>query len=90
LFYLAQIKELPPGRIIAVNGEAGFQAQSLAPGIYFWNWIWQYEIKQQSFTVIPEGKIGLLVAKDGAELETGYILARKVECGFFSGCCCLF
>lgn len=76
-------KELPPGRIIAVNGEAGFQAQPLAPGIYFWKWIWQYEITQQSFTVIPEGKIGLLVAKDGKELETGNILARKVECDAF-------
>lgn len=76
-------KELPPGRIIAVNGEAGFQAQPLAPGIYFWKWIWQYEITQQAFTVIPEGKIGLLVAKDGKELETGNILARKVECDSF-------
>lgn len=76
-------KELPPGRIIAVDGEAGFQAQPLAPGIYFWKWIWQYEITQQAFTVIPEGKIGLLVAKDGKELETGYILARKVECDSF-------
>ena len=71
-------KELPAGRIIAIDGEAGFQAQPLAPGIYFWKWIWQYEIKQQSFTIIPEGKIGLLVARDGKELETGFILARKV------------
>lgn len=76
-------KELPPGRIVATNGEAGFQASPLAPGIYFWKWIWQYEIKLQSFTVIPEGKIGLLVAKDGKELETGYILARKVPCDSF-------
>ena len=76
-------KELPAGRIIAIDGEAGFQAQPLAPGIYFWKWIWQYEITQQSFTVIPEGKIGLVVAKDGKELETGHILARKVECDSF-------
>jgi uncharacterized membrane protein YqiK len=76
-------KELPPGRIIAIDGEAGFQAQPLAPGIYFWKWIWQYEIKLQNFTVIPEGKIGLLVAKDGKELETGHILARKVDCDSF-------
>jgi uncharacterized membrane protein YqiK len=76
-------KELPAGRIIAIDGEAGFQAQPLAPGIYFWKWIWQYEITQQSFTVIPEGKIGLIVAKDGLQLETGFILARKVECDSF-------
>jgi uncharacterized membrane protein YqiK len=76
-------KELPAGRIIASDGEAGFQAQPLAPGIYFWKWIWQYEITQQSFTVIPEGKIGLVVAKDGKQLETGFILARKVDCDSF-------
>jgi uncharacterized membrane protein YqiK len=76
-------KELPAGRIIAVDGEAGFQAQPLAPGIYFWKWIWQYEITLQGFTVIPEGKIGLMVAKDGKELETGNILARKVQCDAF-------
>ncbi len=76
-------KELPPGRIVATNGEAGFQAQTLAPGIYFWLWIWQYEIKLQPFTLIPEGKIGLFVSKDGAELETGFILARKVDSDSF-------
>ena len=76
-------KELPAGRIIAIDGEAGFQAQPLAPGIYFWKWIWQYEITQQAFTVIPEGKIGLIVSKDGKELETGFILARKVACDSF-------
>ncbi len=82
-FVLIGKSELPPGRIIAVEGEAGFQAQSLAPGIYFWKWIWQYEITLQALTVIPQGKIGLIVAKDGKELETGFILARKVECDGF-------
>lgn len=76
-------RELPEGRIIAINGEAGFQAQTLAPGIYFGKWIWQYEIKLQPLTVIPTGKIGLVLAKDGSELQTGYILARKVECDGF-------
>jgi uncharacterized membrane protein YqiK len=82
-FVLFGKSELPPGRIIAVEGEAGFQAQSLAPGIYFWKWIWQYEITMQPLTIIPQGKIGLLVAKDGKELETGRILARKIECDGF-------
>src|SRR6478609_5230437 len=54
-------KELPEGRIIAVNGEAGYQAKTLAPGIYFWYYVWQYQITLQPFIVIPEGKIGLVV-----------------------------
>ncbi|MBB6371316.1 SPFH domain-containing protein [Chryseobacterium shigense] len=82
-FVLLGKQELPEGRIIATNGEAGFQAQTLAPGIYFWKWIWQYSIHFQPFTIIPTGKIGLILAKDGRELETGRILARKVECDSF-------
>ena len=76
-------KALPDGRIIATNGEAGYQAKTLAPGIYFGMWIWQYEVKMEEFTVIPEGKIGLVLSRDGAEVPTGNILGRKVECDNF-------
>src|SRR6185436_4905588 len=79
-FVLLGKQELPEGRIIASHGEAGFQAQTLAPGVYFWKWIWQYSISFQPFIIIPTGKIGLVLAKDGAELETGRILGRKVDC----------
>lgn len=76
-------KQLPEGRIIALQGEAGYQARTLAPGIYFWMWFWQYEITLESLTIIPTGKIGLVMARDGIELETGRILARKIECDSF-------
>lgn len=79
-FVLFGRQQLPEGRIIASNGEAGFQAQTLPPGVYFWKWIWQYSIRFQPFIIIPTGKIGLILAKDGTELETGRILGRKVEC----------
>ena len=51
-------RELPGGRIIATKGEAGFQAQTLAPGLYWRMWPWQYGVELQPFTVIPEGKVG--------------------------------
>ncbi len=73
-------KQLPEGRIIATKGEAGFQAQTLAPGIYTGYWIWQYDVELQPLTVIPNGKIALMLARDGREMPTGQILARKVEC----------
>ncbi len=76
-------KSLPDGRIIAINGEAGYQGKALAPGLYFAKWIWQYEITLEPFTIIPTGKIGLVMARDGAELEAGRILARKVSCDMF-------
>ncbi|MCV2483419.1 SPFH domain-containing protein [Flavobacterium sp. SH_e] len=76
-------RSLPDGRIIATKGEAGFQAQTLAPGLYWGMWIWQYSIDMTGFTIIPEGKIGLVLSKDGKEIPTGRILARKVECDNF-------
>jgi len=82
-FVLFGKQELPEGRIIASHGEAGYQAQTLPPGVYFWKWIWQYEITFQPFTIIPTGKIGLVLAKDGSELETGSVLGRKVNCDSF-------
>lgn len=82
-FKLVGKQALPEGRIIATNGEAGFQAQTLAPGVYFRKWVWQYTVTFQPFTIIPTGKIGLVLAKDGAELETGSILGRKVPCDSF-------
>ena len=72
-------KSLPDGRIIATKGEAGYQAKTLAPGLYWGMWIWQYSIDMTSFTLIPEGKIGLVLSKDGKEIPTGRILARRVE-----------
>jgi uncharacterized membrane protein YqiK len=72
-------RSLPDGRIIATKGEAGFQAKTLAPGLYFGMWVWQYQVTMQQFTIIPEGKIGLVMAKDGSEIPTGNILGQKVE-----------
>ena len=76
-------KSLPDGRIIALNGEAGFQAQTLAPGLYFWKWIWQFQVTLQPLIVVPDGQIGLLMAKDGAGLPPGRVLGTYVECGLF-------
>ena len=71
-------KSLPDGKIIATKGEAGFQARTLAPGLYWGMWIWQYAINMSPFIIIPEGKIGLILSNDGQEIPTGAILARKV------------
>jgi uncharacterized membrane protein YqiK len=76
-------KELPDGRIIAIKGEAGFQGKTLAPGLYFGMWFWQYSVTMEGFTIIPEGQIGLIMAKDGAEIPTGNILGQKVDCDNF-------
>jgi uncharacterized membrane protein YqiK len=76
-------KTLPTGRIIATKGEAGMQAQSLQPGIHFFYWVWQYDIRKIDFLKVPEAKVLCLVAKDGKDLEAGKVLARRVECNNF-------
>lgn len=73
-------KELSGDRIIAVNGEAGYQAKMLETGLHWFMWPWQYSVDMQSFIVIPEGHIGLISAKDGKAPQTGRILGRRVEC----------
>ncbi len=72
-------RSLPDGRIIATKGESGFQGKTLAPGLYWGMWPWQYGVNMQPFLVIPEGNIGLVLSNDGAEIPTGAILGRRVE-----------
>lgn len=76
-------KTLPDGAIIALNGEAGWQSDQLAPGIHFFLWPWQYEIKVEKMTTIPPGQIGFVNAKDGKSIDSGRILGKKVFCDTF-------
>ena len=74
-------RSLPGGKIVALNGEAGYQADTLAPGYLGWGfWVWQYKVDFAPFIEIPKGKIGLVSAKDGNSLQVGSILARHVDC----------
>lgn len=75
-----QNKSLADGKIIAINGEAGYQADTLAPGYLGWcYWPWQYTVEFRDFVIIPKGKIGLVAANDGKQLPLGSILARNVD-----------
>jgi len=71
---------LAPGRLIALHGEAGLQADVLSPGWHFLYWPWQYRVSKEPVTVVPQGEIALVVANDGAPIPPGRILARVVEC----------
>lgn len=76
-------KTLPDGAIIALNGESGWQVDPLPPGLHWGYWPWQYEIKMQQFIAIPEGKLGVVQARDGKPLSEGRVLGNKVECDSF-------
>ena len=64
-------RTLPDGSIIALKGEAGYQADTLAPGLHFWLWPWQFNIALREFRTIKEGFIGIVEAEDGRPLKGG-------------------
>jgi len=76
-------RQLPPGRIIALNGEAGFQADTLAPGVHYWLWPWQYTVEKTPFFEVPQGQVGFVEACDGIPLTGGRVVAKCVECDSF-------
>ena len=43
---------LPSGRIIALNGEAGYQARMLSPGWHFGYWRWRYRIVKVPVSIV--------------------------------------
>jgi uncharacterized membrane protein YqiK len=72
-------RSLPPGRLIALSGEAGYQADTLAPGLHLGYFRWQYRILKMPVTVVPQGEIALVVAADGASIPAERILGRIVD-----------
>jgi uncharacterized membrane protein YqiK len=80
---VGKYRTLPDGAIVALNGEAGLQADTLAPGIHFGLWAWQYQVSKVPFTTIDKTHIGIVEARDGHALSGGRVLARTVECNSF-------
>ena len=76
-------RSLAPGHLIALNGEAGYQADTMAPGWHFFYWFWQYNVQKAPVIEIPQGEIGLLVAADGRPIPSERILGQVVECDNF-------
>jgi len=75
--------ELPAGHVIALNGEAGYQAQMLGPGWHFPVWRWRYRVVRVPVLVVSPGDIALVVAADGRAIPAGRVLGREVACDSF-------
>ena len=73
--YLAA--DLPPGKIIAPDGEKGPQSEIIGPGFHFMPFV---RILNEVNTDVPvieiaEGQYGILNAKDGLPLRQGQFIA---------------
>jgi len=74
---------LPPGGLVALNGEAGYQADTLSPGWHWGYFPWQFSIQKMPMIVVPQGEIALLVANDGVAIPPERILGKTVLCDNF-------
>ncbi|HET7787939.1 MAG TPA: SPFH domain-containing protein, partial [Myxococcales bacterium] len=74
---------LPQGRLVAVDGEAGYQATLLPPGWHVPLWSWSVRVEKVPLTTVRPGEIALVVANDGAPIPAGRVLAREVACDNF-------
>lgn len=71
------------GQIIALDGEAGFEAELLRGGLHFHYPRWQYRIHYHPLVTIRQGRIGYIYARDGEPLPAGQTLARVMDCNHF-------
>jgi hypothetical protein len=63
-------KKLGGGNAVAFNGEPGYQAKLLMPGIQFKLWP-LYDVTHHPMVQIPAGQIGVVIAQVGASLPVG-------------------
>jgi uncharacterized membrane protein YqiK len=74
--------KMPQGKIIACKGEIGIQADTLMPGLYWFNpIIWRVE--KERVTIVKEKEIATVEAIDGDVIPTGRLLANAVVCNNF-------
>ncbi|MBZ0299381.1 MAG: flotillin family protein [Anaerolineae bacterium] len=76
-------RSLEAGKLVALNNEPGYQADTLAPGWHLGYWPWMYTVHRVPVTVIPQGEIGLVVANDGTSIPSERILGKVVGCDDF-------
>ena len=74
---------LSDGRILSLNGEAGYQSQLLRGGVHFGYWRWQFRIHKARLVTIPQGEIGYVYARDGEPLSPSQTLGRVASCNNF-------
>lgn len=67
-------------RIIALEGEAGYQPEVLRGGIHFRTPL-MYKVHMAPLVTIPQGQMGYIFARDGQPLEPTQTLGRNIPEG---------
>ena len=74
---------LVEGAVIALKGEAGYQADIIRGGLHFGLWRWQYAVHKFPLITIKQGKIGYVFSRGGDQLLPSQTLAKVVDCNNF-------
>ncbi len=70
-------KSLPQGKVIAVDGEKGAQAEVLMPGWHPWLWPVIYNVELEPWVTVADDEIALVTASDGAPMPSGNVYAPE-------------
>ena len=68
-------RRMPPGRVVATEGEVGIQADVLKPGLHFFKFPLERLVKKVSLIEIGADELGIIEAVDGEPMPPGRIFA---------------
>ncbi len=63
--------KMPPGRVVATEGEVGIQADVLKPGLHFVKWPFESVVRKVPLIEIGPDEMGVLEAIDGEPMPPG-------------------
>jgi uncharacterized membrane protein YqiK len=68
-------RRMPPGRVVATDGEVGIQAAVLKPGLHMLIWPIEKVVRKVPLIEIGPDELGVIEAVDGEPLQAGHIFA---------------
>src|SRR3982751_5629981 len=67
--------KMPPGRVVATEGEVGIQADVLKPGLHFIRFPFEKIVRKVPLIEIGADELGIVEAVDGEPMSPGRIFA---------------
>src|SRR5215831_8415232 len=68
-------RRMPPGRVVATEGEVGIQADVLKPGLHMIKWPFEKVVHKVALIEVGSDEMGVIEAIDGEPLPPGRIFA---------------
>src|ERR687883_1396923 len=64
-------RRMPPGRVVATEGEVGIQADVLKPGLHLIKWPFEKVVSKVRLIEIGSDELGVIEAVDGEPMPAG-------------------